>query len=355
MTTADAPATVSLLRSAPSALAEYTLVRHRELDPGLLARYGPNARASWRRELESRLANLASALEVGRPELFADFVLWQREGFAARGVDPADLRRSLECLREVLLAELPSAAAEGAARVVSGALARFDAPAPGLVRGLAAEGPQRQLAARFLAELLEWRGEEAEQLVVEAVVSGVSPAEIYMHVFAPVEVEVGRMWHAGELSIAEEHYVTSAIQGLMSRLAAGHMRPARAGRTVVVCSVGGDAHDMAVRMLSDFFRWNGWSVRSLGAAMPAADLVQAVADARADVVALSATMLSHVAAVLATVRALRADERTRDLKLLVGGHPFNVAPDLWRELGADGWAPDAQRAVDLAEQLVSAG
>ena len=131
--------------------------------------------------------------------------------------------------------------------------------------------------------------------------------------------------------------------------------PTRAGRTVVVCAVGGDAHDMAVRMLGDFFRWGGWRVRCLGAGTPAQDVLGAVADAGADVVALSATMANHVAAVLATVRALRADERTRAVKVLVGGHPFNVTPDLWRELGADGWAPDAVLAVELGERFMTAG
>jgi methanogenic corrinoid protein MtbC1 len=341
-----------LLRSAPRALAEYTLVRHLELDPGLLERFGPGARAEWRRDIEARLANLAAALDVGRPELFADFVRWQREGFVARGVPHDDLRRSLECLREVLADELPEGGRTEPARAITLALDRLDGAAPEMATGLASDGPHRDLARRFLVALLEWRGEEAERLVLDAVTAGVPVAEVYTHVFAPVEVEVGRLWHGGDLSIAEEHYVTGAIQGLMSRLAVSQATAPREGRTVVVCAVGGDAHDMAVRMLGDFFRWNGWRVRSLGSATPAPDVVQAVADADAQVVALSATMVSHVSAVVETVRALRADERSRHARILVGGHPFNVARELWREVGADGWAPDATAAVEQAEQLV---
>jgi methanogenic corrinoid protein MtbC1 len=343
-----------VLRSAPRALAEYTLVRHLELDPGLLERYGPAARPEWRRDIEARLANLAAALEVGRPELFADFVCWQREGFVARGVPTSDLQRSLECLREVLEDELPEAARPGPLQAIAEATGRLAAPAPEPAAGLAGDGPHRDLARHFLVELLEWRGEEAERRVLEAVEAGLSVAELYAHVFVPVEVEVGRLWHAGDLSIAEEHYVTGAIQGLMSRLASSRTAAPRDGRTVVVCAVGGDAHDMAVRMLGDFFRWDGWRVRSLGSATPAPDVVQAVADAGAQVVALSATMISHVGAVIATVRALRADERTRDVRVLVGGPPFNVARELWREVGADGWAADAPGAVEQAERLVTA-
>jgi hypothetical protein len=41
---------------------------------------------------------------------------------------------------------------------------------------------------------------------------------------------------------------------------------------------------------------------------------------------------------------------------MVGGYVFRDAPQLWRELGADGYAPDARAAVQLAAQwFVAAG
>ena len=60
-----------------------------------------------------------------------------------------------------------------------------------------------------------------------------------------------------------------------------------------------------------------------------------------------------MAAARDTVRAVRADPRTRSVRVLVGGNPFNVADDLWREIGADGWAADAAGAVLRAEELVT--
>ena len=40
------------------------------------------------------------------------------------------------------------------------------------------------------------------------------------------------------------------------------------------------------------------------------------------------------------------------IKILVGGYPFNLARDLWRQVGADGHAPDAQEAVWAATRLL---
>jgi len=33
---------------------------------------------------------------------------------------------------------------------------------------------------------------------------------------------------------------------------------------------------------------------------------------------------------------------------MVGGRVFNENPDIWKITGADGWAPDAKKAVELA-------
>ena len=80
-------------------------------------------------------------------------------------------------------------------------------------------------------------------------------------------------------------------------------------------------------------------------------MVRAVVDYRADVLAISATMTPH----LAEVVALISDARRLPTPpiILVGGHPFIISSTLWRQVGADGTAPDARRAVQLAEQLLA--
>ena len=38
--------------------------------------------------------------------------------------------------------------------------------------------------------------------------------------------------------------------------------------------------------------------------------------------------------------------------ILVGGYPFLLSPELWQRVGADGFAPDAQQAVRVANRLL---
>jgi methanogenic corrinoid protein MtbC1 len=53
------------------------------------------------------------------------------------------------------------------------------------------------------------------------------------------------------------------------------------------------------------------------------------------------------------VRALRANQGTRDVRVLVGGHAFNRERGLWRDIGADGYAPDAESALTAAERVAA--
>jgi methanogenic corrinoid protein MtbC1 len=73
------------------------------------------------------------------------------------------------------------------------------------------------------------------------------------------------------------------------------------------------------------------------------------------VLGISATMPYHVNAVQAVISALDTAEPARPVKIIVGGRAFDQEPNLWRSLGADGYAADAGAAVQTAERLVRAG
>jgi methanogenic corrinoid protein MtbC1 len=66
-------------------------------------------------------------------------------------------------------------------------------------------------------------------------------------------------------------------------------------------------------------------------------------------------MTFHISAVKSLIEQVRASDAAPQVKIMVGGYPFNVAPDLWQQIGADGSAQDAQAAMNTAGQLVSRG
>ena len=136
-----------------------------------------------------------------------------------------------------------------------------------------------------------------------------------------------------------------------------YLRPNGHGRgTVVLVVVGGELHELGLRMVSDFLEGAGFRSVFLGVNTPMASAVNAVNDSAAQVLAISATLGFSTDTVANMIRRVRREVRRgprRDLKIITGGQAFALDPVLWKRVGADGWAPNADEAVELVARLVS--
>lgn len=212
--------------------------------------------------------------------------------------------------------------------------------------------PQAELHRRYLEALEAGDGDGAEALVTEAQRRGWSVEQIYLHVLAPAQAEIGARWHAGRLSVAEEHLATEITLAQMARLRGRLVPPSvPAGQAVVAC-VEGEAHGIAARMLADFLLIDGWAVDYVGASTPTSDLVALVARRRPDLVALSVTQPAHLAAVAATVKGLR--RLSPPPRIMAGGAALRGRPRAAASLGVDAVAADALSGMHEARRLMSA-
>jgi signal transduction histidine kinase len=332
------------------ALAEAVTARQYDLHPDLAGRFGPLGRQRCREDAAFHLSYLAEAVAVGQPALFADYLAWAKVMLAGRGIPVDDLVENLRALTDVLSRELPGGMATVASGVISAGLAAL----PGVAAVPPAElgeGPLAGLARRYLYLLLAGSRQEASRLILEAAEAGTAVRDLYLEVFEPCQHEIGRLWQINRISVAQEHFCTAATQLVMSQLYPYIFSEEKNGRTLVAACVEGDLHEIGVRMVADFFELSGWNTVYLGASTPTASLVKVLAERKADVLAVSTSLTAHLGAVVRLIAAIRGSEVGARVKILVGGHPFLVAPDLWRQVGADGCAGNAQSAVDLAERL----
>lgn len=215
---------------------------------------------------------------------------------------------------------------------------------------LADGNPNVELARSYLQALLRWDREAAAAQVFAALAAGVALRSLYLDVFAATQREVGRLWQLNEISVAQEHYCTAATQVAMSRVS-GAIYGGKRRATMVATCPGNELHELGLRIVTDFFEMDGWHTIQLGSGTPARDVVESVAAAGAEVLMISVSLALNVPAAQDLITTLRADPRCRDVSVLVGGHPFNVDPALWRQVGADGCATDAPAAVALAARL----
>lgn len=60
----------------------------------------------------------------------------------------------------------------------------------------------------------------------------------------------------------------------------------------------------------------------------------------------------HIEKVVKLIEKVREDAQTSKIKIMVGGYPFIIVPDLWRKIGADSSAQSAKEAIEIANKLI---
>jgi MerR family transcriptional regulator, light-induced transcriptional regulator len=339
-----------LIRQQADALAETIVARQYASQPEMWARFGPAGRAKSVRDARYHLDYLAEALDADDPTLFSAYLAWVKVLFAGLNFPETVLTATLEYTRQALAEHLPEEARLPALAVVEAGLQNLAGAPVNLPSYLAGDAPLDRLARDYLAALLVGNRLDAGRMILQAVEQGAAIKDIYLNVFQRSQRELGRLWQTNQISVAQEHYCTAATQLIMSQFYPAIFAVAKKGPRLVATCVGGELHELGARMVADFFELEGWDTYFLGANTPTDSVLRAVEERQAHILAVSATMTFH----LERVRALIAAARQSGLKarVMVGGYPFNIAEELWRSVGADGYAPDAQAAISVAEGLI---
>jgi MerR family transcriptional regulator, light-induced transcriptional regulator len=341
------------VRDQVGALADAVVACEFTRHPKLRARYGAAGRTKSRQDAVYHFWHLADALDVNSPALFNDYIGWVKVLLQHLGVSSEDLDHHLECMADVLREQMPLTVAASAVAMIDGA--RTALPAMPSTTASFLDPGQRlsPLVREYVHTMLGGYRQAAGQLVFDAADRGEPTRLLYLQVFQPALREIGRLWQLKKISVAQEHFCSAATQIVMSQLLLRVPAAERCGRGVVIACVSGDLHDLGARMVADFFEMAGWDTYFCGANTPHAAVVQSVVERAADVLAVSATMGYHLHAVQELIELVRAEPRCARLRVMVGGHPFTVDPALWRTVGADGTAADADAAVALAGQWLA--
>ena len=162
---------------------------------------------------------------------------------------------------------------------------------------------------------------------------------------------VGKEFAAGDLFLPEVMLSAQAIPEGMSilepSLAAAGVAPRG---SVVIGTVKSDQHDIGKNIVAMMLRGSGFRVKDLGIDVEPQRFVDALTQDPFQVVALSALLTTSLPWVGNTIRTLEDAGLRSRVKVLVGGAVLN--PERARELGADGYAPDAARAVDACKAML---
>ncbi len=334
-------------------IAETAVARQYAVQPEIWEKYGEKGRELSIRDVKHHLVYLKEAISAESPQMFINYTIWLKDLFSGLDFPDSVLPVTLECMRDVLTERLPEDMSAKTSEYIEAALRKYFEPSRKETPYILKENPHGELAAKYLGCLLKGNRREAEKVIFDAVESGAPVQDIYLHVFQASQYEIGRLWHSGEVSVAQEHYCSAVTERIMSQLYPEIFSTRRIGRTYVGGCVGGELHQIGARMVADFFEADGWDTVYLGANAPASGIIEAAGRNKADILGISCTMSFHRSAVEKLVNELRGSRTIpKNLKIIVGGYMFLKHPDFYKEIGADGTASNAAEALETAKSLV---
>jgi 5-methyltetrahydrofolate--homocysteine methyltransferase len=199
--------------------------------------------------------------------------------------------------------------------------------------------------------VLEGDAPAAKEAVQAALQAGLSADQIMQEGLIAAMSEVGRQFEAGDFFVPEMLIAARAMSGgleiLKPLLAKSGIKST--GR-IVIGTVKGDLHDIGKNLVGMMLEGAGFEVIDLGSDVTPDKFVEAVRERKPQLVAMSALLTTTMPSMGLTIKALK-DAGVRDqVKVMIGGAP--VTEGYAKQIGADGYSPDASAAARLAKSLV---
>ncbi|MCL6591492.1 MAG: corrinoid protein [Firmicutes bacterium] len=206
---------------------------------------------------------------------------------------------------------------------------------------------------KALAEaLIAGNAPKVKELTEAAIAEGLHPATIVNEGLIAGMSVVGQRFKNNEIYVPEVLIAARAMHTglnlLKPLLAEKKVEPV--GR-VVIGTVKGDLHDIGKNLVAMMLEGAGFEVIDLGYDVSPQKFVEAVKTHNPHHVAMSALLTTTMPAMKETIEALKAAGLRDKVKVMIGGAP--VTQQYADQIGADGYAPDAASAAELAKALLA--
>ena len=199
--------------------------------------------------------------------------------------------------------------------------------------------------------LIKGKAKEVRELVDKAIKENIKPADILNKGLLAGMSLIGERFKKNEVYVPEVLIAARAMKAGMENL-----KPllAKAGvqpiGTVVMGTVKGDLHDIGKNLVCMMLEGAGFKVVDAGINVEADKMVQLAKENNANVIGASALLTTTMTNMKTVVDSVKSSGLNGKIKVMIGGAPVTQA--FADEIGADGYAPDAASAADVAKKLV---
>jgi 5-methyltetrahydrofolate--homocysteine methyltransferase len=189
-------------------------------------------------------------------------------------------------------------------------------------------------------------------LCEQALKDGMDPIVVLDKGLAPGVRKAGEKFGCGEYFLPELVMAGEAMKAGMKIILpklTGKAKREVVGN-VVIGSVEGDVHDIGKGIVVALLTAASFNVVDLGVDVPASEFVKKVISEKGDILGMGSYMSTTLPGMKTVMEELTKSGHSGKIKVIIGG--VAATKDYANRIGADGFAPDAPKAVELAEQMM---
>lgn len=202
--------------------------------------------------------------------------------------------------------------------------------------------------------LQKGKAQDVKTFVKEALDNKITPKEILDNGLIQGMNIIGEKFKNNEVFVPEVLIAARAMNAGLEIL-----RPVLLSEGVkpigkaLICTVKGDLHDIGKNLVKIMLEGKGIECIDLGVDVAEDIIIKAVQEHNPDILCLSALLTTTMNYQRVIIEALEKTNLRNSVKVMVGGAP--VTEKYAKEIGADGYSPDAASAANLAVQLITEG
>ena len=196
--------------------------------------------------------------------------------------------------------------------------------------------------------------EKVEELVKKVISEGGDPLELMNQAFIPGINKVGDLFGRGQLFLPELMQAADAMKVatdlINDALAKDETVEQQKKGSVLIATVKGDVHDIGKCIVVSLMKANGLEVHDLGRDVEVDTIIEKAVEVNADVIGTSALLTTTMNEQKVLEAALKSAGLRDRFITIVGGAP--CTPRWAARIGADAYAEDAVKAVEVCKRLI---
>lgn len=198
--------------------------------------------------------------------------------------------------------------------------------------------------------LIKGNANDVANLVQQALNEGIAPEKVLNEGLLAGMNFIGERFKKNEIYVPEVLISARAMKRgseiLRPILATAGVQPKG---TVVLGTVKGDLHDIGKNLVGMMLEGAGFKIVDIGTDAGPEKFLENVKQSGATILAASALLTTTMINMKTIVDAVKSSDLAGKVYVMIGGAP--VTDSFCKEIGADGYAPDAASAADLAKKL----